>query len=982
VLAILLLHANEVVSVDRLVLGVWGDSPPEDAATALHQHVSRLRKLLEPHRPIETRSPGYVIHAESVTLDLDRFETLSEHGAELREEGHAEAAARVFAEALDLWRGRPLADLEDEPFAREAIIRLDEARLVVVEQRMDAELELGRHAQLVGELRVLVRTHPLRERLREQLMLALYRSGRQTEALDVYAEARRTFVDELGLEPGPGLQELQQAVLRQDASLEHAPAARGGLPQRERRTAALVAAVAAAMLAAAVIAAAVAARGDETAAPSPDEGQLLAIDTASGTVERRLGAGRTPGAVAALDGHVWVVDAEARTVVHVDQEAGTYETLATGATPTDVVAGAGAIWVANGRSLDRAQFVGPVATAVTKLEPVTRTARAEVQLPLAGGDLSNLVDNHVAATASAVWAVTPSFEVVRIHARTGRITARTAAIRAAAVAAGRAGVWVLGVDGTVARLDETTAQPVARTRIPAASVTAIAVGDDAAWVTSATHGTLWRVSGGPSPSLGSIELAPGAADVAAGGGRVWVVNPVVGTLTAVDAKTARVAQVMETGGIPRSVAVDDDLVWVASAAGPQAAIEEVSGIQPLPGSFCAPVLASGDADLLVVSDLALQGGIRENAPQVEQAIAFVLREHGFRAGRFRLAYQSCDDSIASTGLFDEAKCRANARAYARNQDVVAVVGTLNTPCTIAALPELNTAPGGGVAMISPFNSFQGLTRAGPGVPSELPASLYPTGRRNYVRVFPTDDLQGAALALHARERGGERVFVLDDGEPDFGALLATNFETAARRLGLTVAGRSSWDPRAASYEELADRVAASRATAVFVGGLLDTNAARVIRDLRERLPRRVDILANGVPIPLLVQRAGPAAFGTYVSFTGIVTSTLPRAGARFVERFSRTQAGVAVEPTAVYAAQATEVLLDAIGRSDGTRASVVDELFRTRVRNGLLGSFSFDGNGDISESPVTILQVRRQGLFDGGAVVRVVRPSPRLVAQG
>lgn len=989
-LAILLLHAGEVVSIDRLIDGVWGESPPADAATALHQHVSRLRKLLEPHELIETKAPGYVIPADAATLDLRHLETLSERGRALLDAGRAEEAARVFEEALGLWRGRPLADLEDEPFAREAILTLDETRLEVLERRIDADLALGRHAQVVGELTSLVRRHPLRERLRAQLMLALYRSGRQAEALAAFAEARHVLVDELGLEPGPELQRLQQAVLRQDPSLELAAPVATGSPLRRGRTRALaVVGVALALAAAAAIGIGLANRGDGSAAVPPSAGgQLLAVDAESGAVVRRLEAGRAPAAVAVHDDEVWVVDAEAQTVLRVDEATETSETLALGATPIDVAVGPGAIWVANGRRLARAQFVGPVATAVTKLDPATRTERADVALPVTGGDLSNLVDNQLAARGSAVWAVTPSYEVVRIDGRTGTITARAAAVRAVAVAAGGAGVWALGADGTAALLDEQTARPIVRRRIPAASVTAIAVGEDAAWITSATEGKLWRVSGDPAATVGSIELAPGAGDVAAGGGRVWVVNPLVGTLTAVDAETGTIDWVVELDGIPRSVAVDGDTVWVAAAAGPPAAAGEVAGVRPLPGSFCEPVVSNGSADLLVVSDLPLQGGIRISTTQMAQAIAFVLREHGFRAGRFRMAYQSCDDSIARTGLYDEAKCRENARAYAGNEDVVAVIGTVNSPCALAALPLLNAAPGGGVAMISPLNSHPGLTRQGPGVPSSLPASLYPTGRRNFVRVYPSDDMQGAALALFARERGRERVFILDDGDPFDGELMATGFETAAGRLGLSVAGRLSWDPRAKSYSALADQVAASGATAVFVGGLLDTNAAQVVHDLRARLPETVDILATDrlTPLPLLIRRAGPAAVGIYVSLAGIVTDQLPPAGARFVERFAQTQAGAEIEPSAVYAAQAAEVLLDAIRRSDGTRASLVEELFRTQVSDGLLGSFAFDRNGDISESPVTILQVRQPdpaataGSIEGGAVVRVVRPSPSLVA--
>lgn len=293
-------------------------------------------------------------------------------------------------------------------------------------------------------------------------------------------------------------------------------------------------------------------------------------------------------------------------------------------------------------------------------------------------------------------------------------------------------------------------------------------------------------------------------------------------------------------------------------------------------------------------------------------------------------------------------------------------------------------------MVSPLNSFVGLTRPAPGVDPKLLAQLYPTGRRNYLRVYPTDDLQGAALALLARDRDRRDVFVLDDGEPGYGELMATGFATAAQRLGLRIAGRATWDPQARSYGALARRVAAAGARAVFVGGLLDTNAARVVRDLRARLGTAVDLLApDGLtPLPLLVRSAGAAARGVFVSLPGVVTERLPPAGAAFVRRFGRAQAGAAIEPAAVYAAQAAQVVLDAIARSDGTRSSILDELFGTRVRGGLLGDFSFDRRGDISESPVTIMRVARGGAsrriasVEGGDVQRVSRPRAALVAGG
>jgi branched-chain amino acid transport system substrate-binding protein len=987
-LAILLLHAGETVSGDRLVDELWDDAPPEDAATALQQHVSRLRKLLEPHAVVVTRPPGYAIELADDQLDLRRFERLRDDGRRLVDDGRPAEAAEALGGALALWRGRPLADLENERFAGEAIQRLDEAWIEAVELRVEADLALGRHAALVAELRTLVRRHPLREQLRGQLMLALYRAGRQAEALEAYSHARRTLADELGLEPGPELRRLQQAILDQDPSLE-LPRTRGRARTRPPRRRALLAA-GAALLAGAVAAAALMLTEDESpSSASPAAGgELVAIDAASGRIERRLPAGRTPAWVAAGDERLWVVDADARTLLAVDPSNGELETLATGATPTEVAVGAGAVWVVNSRPISTSQFAGPVPTQVLRLDPVTRTQRATVELPAPRGAVSNAVGNRLAVSESAAWAVTASGAVVRLDAETATITRTAGNLGALAIAAGPAGVWALRRDGAVVQLDEGTGRVRLRARLPTEAPTAISVGETAAWVSSSTDGTLWRI--GPEGEVGAVEVGSGAAAIAAGARRTWVANPLAGTVTAVDPGTMRVTKTVPLGGIPRSISIRGDTVWAAVDGEARAQVRRARGINPMPASICEPVVGgSGSADLLLVSDLPLQGGIRITATQMAQAITFALRERGFRAGRFRVAYQSCDDSVARTGLFDEAKCAANARAYGTNPAVRAVIGTLNSPCALAAVPELNRARGGPLAMVSPLNSFVGLTREAPGVPPALLASLYPTGRRNYLRVFPTDDLQGAALALLARDRGKRRVYVLDDGEPDYGKLMATGFATAARRLGLQIVGRASWDPGARSYAALARRAAAARPDAVFFGGVLDTNAAGVVRAVRGVAPD-ADVLAPDGLTPLLffARDAGPAAQGAFVSLAGVVTERLPRAGSEFVRRFARTQAGAVIEPSAVYAAQAAQVVMLAVARSDGTRAGILDELFRTRVRGGLLGSFSFDARGDITESPVTILRVdegpggRAVESVEGGVVERVVRPSPSLVAPG
>ena len=235
-LAALLLRANEAVSTDGLVDALWGADPPDTAGKALQVYVSRLRKLLEPEGKalLVTRPPGYALDLGGHTLDLHRFERLRADASRALEQGDPAAAEAKLHEALSLWRGPPLADFAFEPFAQSEIARLEELHVAALEERIDALLALGRHGEVVGELEALVAGHPLRERLRAQQMLALYRSRRQAEALDAYQSARRALVDELGIEPSLELQELEKRILRQDPSLEaEAPAA----PMKEKATA-------------------------------------------------------------------------------------------------------------------------------------------------------------------------------------------------------------------------------------------------------------------------------------------------------------------------------------------------------------------------------------------------------------------------------------------------------------------------------------------------------------------------------------------------------------------------------------------------------------------------------------------------------------------------------------------------------------------------------------------------------------------------
>ena len=217
-LAILLLDANRVVSVERLADDLYAGDAPITAVTQIQRQISDLRKVL-PASVIETRAPGYVIRLSSEQLDLSRFEHWTNEAMQLFGRGDAARATDLLRDALALWRGPPLADLSYESFAQRAIERLEEIRLAALEERIEADLTLGRHRELVGELEQLSEEHPTHERFRAQLMLALYRSGRQPEALDVFRRTRETLIQEFGIEPRPGLRELERAILRQDPSL-------------------------------------------------------------------------------------------------------------------------------------------------------------------------------------------------------------------------------------------------------------------------------------------------------------------------------------------------------------------------------------------------------------------------------------------------------------------------------------------------------------------------------------------------------------------------------------------------------------------------------------------------------------------------------------------------------------------------------------------------------------------------------------------
>lgn len=380
-----------------------------------------------------------------------------------------------------------------------------------------------------------------------------------------------------------------------------------------------------------------------------------------------------------------------------------------------------------------------------------------------------------------------------------------------------------------------------------------------------------------------------------------------------------------------------------------------SGATPLPASACQAI-QNPSGQYLIASDLPLEGSGRTQTIQMGKAIAYILKQHNWKAGKYTLAYQACDDATAQAGKWDSGKAAANANAYAQDQSVIGVIGTFNSGAAEIEIPILNRAPNGPVGMVSPANTYVGLTHPGPGTAAGEPGKYYPTGKRNYIRIVAADDFQGAADALLAKSFGIKKLFLLNDKEA-YGFGVASNVRRAATKLGIKVVGFTAWDAKASSYEALAVKIKATGAQGIFLGGLICENGGKLIKDLRAAMPNVKLMAPDGfTPISADVQTAGAAANGMTVSIAGEPTSALKGAGKQFVQGFTKAVGPPA--PYTAYAAQAAEVMIDAIAASNGTRADVAKQLFKTKVKNGILGSFTINHNGDTSSNPVTIYRIQ------------------------
>jgi YVTN family beta-propeller protein len=565
VLAMLVLYAGEVVSGDRLMDELWGDEPPARAAKTVQVYVSRLRKALTgaggtSSDPIVTRDHGYVLRVDPAQVDLRVFERLLDEGRRAHAERAFERAGDVLREALALWRGPPLADFTFDAFAAREIARLEELRLEALELRIDADLELGRHAALVAELEMLTAQHPLRERLCAQRMLALYRSGRQSEALALYAATRRLLVDELGIEPSAVLRELQQAMLRQDPALQQV------LPPRRRIAVAgdhvatgrrrwLAPTLACVAVAAGLVALVGLLTHQGNAGVSVGANSVAVIDPARNAVVGQVPVGVRPGDISSGAGGIWVANLDDDSVSQIDpRRAKVVRTLSTGTSVDGVTTAGGAVW-----TMDAPDAI------VLRIDPAFANVvkRIHVGKPL-GGFRQTI---PIAAGSGSVWASTGVAAVARIASGSGDIEA-TADVgnEPAGIADGAGATWVADdLDHTVSRIDRSG---IVTTTIPVGQgASAIAVGAGAVWVANTVDGNVTRIDPVTSAAKTTIDVGAGPTGIAVGFGAVWVANSLDGTVSRIDPLADHVVDTIEVGGSPDHVAVAAGRVWVSVQAG-------------------------------------------------------------------------------------------------------------------------------------------------------------------------------------------------------------------------------------------------------------------------------------------------------------------------------------------------------------------------------------------------------------------------------
>jgi YVTN family beta-propeller protein len=568
-LAILLLNANETVSTDRLTDLLW-ESAPATAPKMIQIYVSRLRRSLgdggDGERRLETQRGGYRLRVETGELDLEGFERLRAEGEEQLAGGDAERAARTLRETLSLWRSRPLAEFGFAPFVQEESSRLDELRLETLESRIEAELALGRGPELVAELDELVTRHPLRERLVAQLMLALYRAGRQADALDVYRRTRRTLVEELGIEPGHRLKELEQAILRQDRELEAVPRAsrvEEGVDEPQdafgsahvTRPRLLLAGLAgSAVTVVLLFAVALGDSGGGSGLSKVHGNSVAVIDPSTNRIIDEVPVGARPGDISFGSDAVWVANLDDHTVSRIDAKTSRVtRTIPTGDVPTALAAGGDSVWVASPARYPH-DFVN-----LRRIDARYDEVAANTRVPSLSESAA-----YVAAARGTVW-VAPELGLLSRLRANGTIAREIdfgGTPRAVAIGAGS--VWLADdLAGTITRIDPVSGVAAATITVGHAP-SGLAVGEGAVWVADSLDNSVFRIDPGSNEVSATVRVGNSPRGLAVGAGAVWVANSRDGTVSRIDPKTNGVTRTIKVGGSPQGLVVAAGKLWVST----------------------------------------------------------------------------------------------------------------------------------------------------------------------------------------------------------------------------------------------------------------------------------------------------------------------------------------------------------------------------------------------------------------------------------
>jgi DNA-binding SARP family transcriptional activator/streptogramin lyase len=597
VLAVLLLHTNEVVSRERLIDELWGASPPPTAKKAVSVYLSKLRKTLARggEDPITPAAGGYRIAVEPEQLDAARAQRFIADAAERTAAGDLDASAQLFRDALALWRGPTLAGITLESQGRDDVARLDELRLTALMDRIDCDLAQGGHERVLGELQVLVREHPLGERLRAQQMLALYRSDRQADALDAYQQARHVLVDDLGIDPSESLQRLQQAILRHDPALERpagttavngaaspsvvleaaAPRRRVAARLRHRRLLTAAVAVAVAAVAAATALLADNGGGHKAAAMAPRPvlpNSLVRVDPATGTIVSDVATGIEPGPLAFSGDTAWVVNRGDRTISRYDvRSQSTTRPFAVGSDPYDVAAdGAGNAWVSDRRPTVN-WILHPASGTGTAAVPL---GTKDIRVPLPGAAAEAYGAGYLWVISGPLTRRTGNDRVALIDVRTRKVSTTIRLGRqTTAIAYGYGSAWI----GTYDRRHSTAWLSVVRAgssrpeslRLETGDgwgPLAVAVGDGDVWVLTSA-GTVLGIDPETQRVVHRVSLAAKQPVLlAVGAGSVWTANLAGYSLSEIAPRKNKVVRTVALGSyasVPCGLATTDDAVWVA-----------------------------------------------------------------------------------------------------------------------------------------------------------------------------------------------------------------------------------------------------------------------------------------------------------------------------------------------------------------------------------------------------------------------------------